>query len=424
MILRRIDIHYLMQSSSPFLGGCERIIASIRSSLSSKAFCFIILLSFLASPYSVAQRVILLEKDGGIYKLPCTVNGVKMKMIFDTGATFVSLSSSMADYLFRNGFLLKDDIIGEGKSQIADGSFVNNTIINIRDIEIPGIHLRNVTASVNKGQNAPLLFGQSAIQKLGNITIEQDRIILNDVPTSYNAQDLLKIRKEIKNFIHNNAYNAALEVLERLDAIIEISTEDYINYANCYYSTRQYQKCLNVCKRWIKKYDNNPKTTIEDKSRIYAYIKYVYRDNEIVEEALHWYQKAIEIDKQILNDYEPLIADYHFIAYFYEKKGNYHEASRNYIKEAQTIRLEFGFSFDDIFNQTGDIIVLNEQYYNAASCLMKLYNEDSSLILNYLTLATLCGSEKAAYYLDSQNYDFNELLDGCKKSVKTHKIIY
>lgn len=32
-----------------------------------------------------AQTTIKMEKEGGVYTIPCTVNGIKLKFIFDTG---------------------------------------------------------------------------------------------------------------------------------------------------------------------------------------------------------------------------------------------------------------------------------------------------------------------------------------------------
>ena len=45
-------------------------------------FCFFLPL--------LGQRIIIMEKDGGVYKIPCSVNGAKMKFIFDTGAATVA----------------------------------------------------------------------------------------------------------------------------------------------------------------------------------------------------------------------------------------------------------------------------------------------------------------------------------------------
>ena len=143
-----------------------------------------------------AQKVIQMENVNGVYRISCSINGAKMKMIFDTGASVVSLSESMANFLYDNDYITKEDILGKGKSTTADGSIHDNFIINIKDIEISGLHLKNVQAVVISSQNAPLLLGQSAIQKLGSITIEGNRLIINDA-VSYISNSELKKWKTI-----------------------------------------------------------------------------------------------------------------------------------------------------------------------------------------------------------------------------------
>ena len=72
-------------------------------------------LSFMLISLCVfSQTVIEMTKDGGVYKVPCTVNGYKVSMIFDTGASDVSLSSKVASYMFRNGLLRETDVMARG----------------------------------------------------------------------------------------------------------------------------------------------------------------------------------------------------------------------------------------------------------------------------------------------------------------------
>ncbi len=44
---------------------------------------------------------IKMKKKGGVYELPCKVNGVQMKFIFDTGASDVVISATEASFLFK-----------------------------------------------------------------------------------------------------------------------------------------------------------------------------------------------------------------------------------------------------------------------------------------------------------------------------------
>jgi predicted aspartyl protease len=77
----------------------------------------LILLIVLGSITSnvIAQTKITMEKEGGVYTIPCKVNGLQLKFIFDTGASDVSLSLTEALFMFKNGYLSEKDITGTKK---------------------------------------------------------------------------------------------------------------------------------------------------------------------------------------------------------------------------------------------------------------------------------------------------------------------
>ncbi len=118
-----------------------------------------------------AQTVIQMEKRGGVYYVPCTVNGLKLNFIFDTGASDVSISMSEALFMLKNGYLSEDDLLGTEYYQIANGDVAEGTKINLRSIVIGGKELRNVKASIVHSATAPLLLGQSVLERFGNVSI-------------------------------------------------------------------------------------------------------------------------------------------------------------------------------------------------------------------------------------------------------------
>ena len=159
---------------------------------------------------SYADTTIQMEEYNGVYRIPCTVNGAKMKFIFDTGASNVCLSMTMAEYLYDNGYIDNEDILGIGSSSVADGRIVDHIRINLRDIELSGVHLYNVEAVVIDGQNAPLLMGQSAIQKLGNIEMKGSLLIIKNDQGS-NEDYIAKLFEEANEACENNLYEKAVE---------------------------------------------------------------------------------------------------------------------------------------------------------------------------------------------------------------------
>ena len=159
-----------------------------------------------------------MEEDGGVYKVPCVVNGAKMKFIFDTGASTVCLSESMAEYLLDNDYISKEDITGVGTSIVADGSEVEHLKIILKDIEIGGLHLENVEACIIKGQRAPLLLGQTAIKQLGEISIDENRLcIKTGKSTMSDIYAQKKLEEAIILFYEKKNYVEVIEILSDLE---------------------------------------------------------------------------------------------------------------------------------------------------------------------------------------------------------------
>ena len=108
----------------------------------------------------------------GVYEILCTINELPLKFIFDTGASSVSISSVEASFMLKNGYLRSDDIKGKDYYSMATGEIHEGTVIRLREIKIGDIMLRNVEASVVHSQQAPLLLGQSVLERFGIVTID------------------------------------------------------------------------------------------------------------------------------------------------------------------------------------------------------------------------------------------------------------
>ncbi|WP_207919043.1 retropepsin-like aspartic protease family protein [Flavobacterium sandaracinum] len=116
-----------------------------------------------------------MSEENGIYKIPVEINGSNMNFIFDTGASDITISATEAMFLYKQGTLQDDDILGQQQYQIADGSISEGTIINLRTVKIGNKTLENVRASVVHNNQAPLLFGQSALAQFGKVSIDYKR---------------------------------------------------------------------------------------------------------------------------------------------------------------------------------------------------------------------------------------------------------
>lgn len=132
----------------------------------------------ISAPSVQAQTIIQMVEDRGVYKIPCEVNGLKVKMVFDTGAAAVSMSSSFAEMLLDNNYISVTDFTGKAKSMTADGRIIDHTELMIHTLKIGDIIVNDVMAIVIDSQDTPLLLGQTAIQKLGVISINGDKLYI------------------------------------------------------------------------------------------------------------------------------------------------------------------------------------------------------------------------------------------------------
>jgi aspartyl protease family protein len=98
-----------------------------------------------------------------------------MNFIFDTGASDITISATEAMFLYKQGTLQQEDILGTQQYQIADGSISEGTIINLRTVKIGKKTLKNVKASIVHNMEAPLLLGQSALAQFGKVSIDYNK---------------------------------------------------------------------------------------------------------------------------------------------------------------------------------------------------------------------------------------------------------
>ncbi len=162
----------------------------------SFAFKALVILLYLICQNTNSQTTINMQKEGGVFTVPCYVNGLKLSFIFDTGASDVSISLTEALFMLKNGYLKHEDIIGKQNYIDATGKISVGTIINIKKIDFSGLTLYNIKASIVDELSAPLLLGQSAMTKLGRFIfdpINGKLTILND--NEYNNE----IKKPISN---------------------------------------------------------------------------------------------------------------------------------------------------------------------------------------------------------------------------------
>lgn len=111
---------------------------------------------------------------GGVKFINVTVNGeFTVQMILDSGCSSTLISVAEARYLYDKGCFTQDDILGTTQSQIADGSIVNDMVVNLKQLVIGGkIVCNNVKATVSSNTNAPLLLGNEVLDRAPSYSVD------------------------------------------------------------------------------------------------------------------------------------------------------------------------------------------------------------------------------------------------------------
>lgn len=123
---------------------------------------------------TTTSEIAFTRQGGGTFEIPCQINGLPLHMIFDTGASDVTISSVEANFMLKNRYLSQKDIKGTKYYQVASGELTPGAVITLREVKIGDMTLRDVDASVVNNQRAPLLLGQSALERFGTITIDNE----------------------------------------------------------------------------------------------------------------------------------------------------------------------------------------------------------------------------------------------------------
>lgn len=373
----------------------------------------LLFLALIMSMMVTAQVTIQMEKEGSVYKVPCTVNGVKMKFIFDTGAATVSMSQTMAQFLLDGEYLSESDIKGTGKSVLADGSIVNHATINLRDVEIGGMHIHNVEATVIEGQNAPLLLGQTAIGELGRVTIDADRLVIHATGIKLTQKQIDQLEEQIDRYLDAGSWAAAIDGLLKIDAAVGLTESGLWRLCWCYRMCIQYEDCIPKCNRWIAEYEMASTDTFL-KNLIYGYLAdSYYFGREDYSNALLWYQKELNIIENSSLDFynehpESLGRDlfdlYCSIGTCYRELKNYYLAKTNF-KKAFKLYCQYNkVTVNAIKNGEVHDELLGAYLYDYAFC----YYEQNEEIEGHevMKMSALCGNQDAIDFCRKYNINY------------------
>ncbi|WP_296148344.1 retroviral-like aspartic protease family protein [uncultured Flavobacterium sp.] len=115
-----------------------------------------------------------LEKNGGVYKLNVKISELPVNFILDSGASSVSISSTIEKKLASLGAIKKTDYIQPALYKLADGSIIKCRRLFLKNITIGNFTVKNVLACVGES-NSPLLLGKSFLDSFSKWSIDNSR---------------------------------------------------------------------------------------------------------------------------------------------------------------------------------------------------------------------------------------------------------
>lgn len=119
------------------------------------------------------------KKQNGVRIIQVKINDcAEFPMIFDTGCSGISISILELASLVKHGDISEDDIIGITQAQIADGTVVEEAVVNLKKLKIGDYECHNVQAAVSGNEGAPLLLGNGALKDVESFSVDEDAHII------------------------------------------------------------------------------------------------------------------------------------------------------------------------------------------------------------------------------------------------------
>jgi clan AA aspartic protease (TIGR02281 family) len=139
---------------------------------------FALLLVFLATGHAACAESFHLTREGGVLVLPVQINhSITLNFTIDSGASDVVIPQDVFSTLSRTGTITSKDMLASGTYELADGTRHQARRFRIRSLEIGGLELKDVTASVEPA-GGPLLLGQSFLSHLSGWSVDNRRELL------------------------------------------------------------------------------------------------------------------------------------------------------------------------------------------------------------------------------------------------------
>lgn len=351
-----------------------------------------------------AQVIIQMEKEGNLFYIPGRVNGLNLKFVFDTGASEVCISLSEAIFMIKNGYLSEQDVVGSSYSQIANGEIVENTNIILREVEVGGIKLQNVSASISHTLQAPLLFGQSAIQKLGPIQIDGNKLIIANGKNFDSEKEAWALYHEAFQAVEAMQYDKAIDLSIKgieLTTDVELRAALYDNLASAYHKSGQHQEAINSCYKGLAEDFTNAQLQ-------YNLGTYLY-EAEQYEQAENAFNKLLNLGNTTAVDKDLLSGGYGYLGMIQSKNSQYAPAESSFKKAIELAPNKHAIGLQAFYNELAEIYLKQNKYTEAISAFEDVISlQPNKLNARYHKLAYCY---KNTNQTDKAIYNFEKYLE-------------
>ena len=302
------------------------------------------------------QVKITMERHGNVYYVPGKVNGLSMKFIFDTGASNVCISLTEAIFMLKNGYIKEADIGEKGYTQIADGNIVENTKVILRNIEIGGVTINDVAAVITNSLDAPLLLGQSAIQKLGPIQLDGNTLVIAHGKNFPSEEMAMKLYKQAYQQVEAKEYNKAIE--SSLEGIkntndTKLLASLYDNLGTAFYLNGDKEKAIESLNHALENDMNNVQARYN--LGVYSY------EMGLQGQALRAFKLVTSNPNSNNTDYLP--AAFAYLGEIQGLQGCYKEGEENFLKSIQLHPSSMAYlGLADLYGAKNDFAKAAEYY--------------------------------------------------------------
>lgn len=311
-------------------------------------------------PYlSSAQIVVEMKQIGNVYSIPGKINGLDLNFIFDTGASDVSISLTEAIFMLKHGYLKQSDIQGISYSQIANGDIVENTNVLLREVEVAGVKITNVTASISHSTTAPLLLGMSAIKKIGPIQIDGNKLIIQNGKNFKSDEKAMECYHKGFQLIEAELYEEAIPILQeglKYGVASNIRSNLHQELALAYSNLGKYEIAVRYCYNGL---GENPQNHVLGYNL--GVLLYDNNDYEQAEKAFKQVISKMETTHNLNNDI--LYSSYGYLGCIQLSKQEYVNAENSFQRSLKITPNSLAFlGLGDVYREQEDYAKSVEYY--------------------------------------------------------------